>query len=316
LRLDALSAEARDYLAKSRALQLSPVARLAAMNPAALALYRDHGIDLRRQPLEVAVCAQHNNGGLAANHWWESVNLAHLFPVGEVNGSHGIYRPGGSALNAGQVGGFRAAEFIAHRYAGWTLDRRRAAAAEAAAVRAALAWSAGCRHGRPWREEREELQTRMSRAGAHVRSRELLARAADDARAQWQRIHREGCVAAAPEAHEAWTTRQLCFAHLVYLEAIRFAVESGAGSRGSAMVLDAGGVPAHGTLGPEWRFLPAAPAYRERVLETVATPEGAVESRWVPRRPLPATEGWFETAWAAYRAGEIYESADRAAACG
>jgi len=37
-------------------------------------------------------------------------------PVGEVNGSHGIYRPGGSALNSGQVAGFRAAEYISHKY--------------------------------------------------------------------------------------------------------------------------------------------------------------------------------------------------------
>ncbi|MGM0680565.1 MAG: preprotein translocase subunit YajC, partial [Pseudomonadota bacterium] len=32
------------------------------------------------------------NGGLAGNIWWESENIRHLFPVGEVNGSHGVYR--------------------------------------------------------------------------------------------------------------------------------------------------------------------------------------------------------------------------------
>ena len=47
--------------------------------------------------------------------WWES-NVKHFFPVGEVCGSHGIYRPGGSALNAGQVGSLRAAEKIANHY--------------------------------------------------------------------------------------------------------------------------------------------------------------------------------------------------------
>ena len=68
-----------------------------------LATQVDHGIDITKEPLEIAVCAQHNNGGLAGNHWWESINVSRLFPVGEVNGSHGVYRPGGSALNAGQV---------------------------------------------------------------------------------------------------------------------------------------------------------------------------------------------------------------------
>jgi len=112
---DNLSHEAFEYLARSEALLETPIERLDRMNPGAVALYRDHGIDLAAEPLEIAVCAQHNNGGLAGNHWWESVNVKHLFPVGEVNGSHGVDRPGGSALNAGQVGGFRAAEVIAHR---------------------------------------------------------------------------------------------------------------------------------------------------------------------------------------------------------
>ena len=78
-------------------------------------LYRDNGIDLSSEPLEIGICAQHNNGGLKSNIWWES-DLRHLFPVGEVNGSHGVYRPGGSALNSGQVGSARAAEFISRRY--------------------------------------------------------------------------------------------------------------------------------------------------------------------------------------------------------
>ena len=33
--------------------------------------------------------------------------------VGEVAASHGVYRPGGTALNAGQVGSMRAAQYIA-----------------------------------------------------------------------------------------------------------------------------------------------------------------------------------------------------------
>jgi succinate dehydrogenase/fumarate reductase flavoprotein subunit len=301
-----LSEEARAYLTKSRALQETPLGRLEAMNPAAIGVYREHGIDLAREPLEIAVCAQHNNGGLAANHWWESVNIRHLFPVGEVNGSHGIYRPGGSALNSGQVGGFRAAEYIARRYAAESLDAGVFARAADAAARTALRWSVLRSARRTWREEREELQRRMTRAGAHIRATAELDQAVAEARAQWQRLESEGCLAIAAERREAWITRQLCFGHLVYLGAIQFAVQSGAGSRGSSMVLDAGGTPAHDKLGPEWNFAPPSPGFRERVLETAATPDGTVTSAWVPRRPLPATDAWFETAWAGFRSGEIY----------
>ncbi len=305
-RFEALDEEARTYLTNSRALQATPLERLEAMNPAAVELYRRHGIDLAREPLEVAVCAQHNNGGLAANHWWESVNIRHLFPVGEVNGSHGIYRPGGSALNSGQVGGFRASEFIARRYADRTLTLERFAAAAGPALQQAVTWSARCRGGRPWQEDKAELQERMTRAGAHIRSRPALEQSVKEARAQWTRLESAGCRAEKTELREAWNVRQLCFAHLVYLEAIRFAVESGAGSRGSSVVLDPAGTPAHPQLGAEWNFQPLNPAFREQVLETTATPDGRVESAWMPRRPLPKTDAWFETAWAAYRSGEIY----------
>ncbi|HBT77092.1 MAG TPA: oxidoreductase, partial [Planctomycetaceae bacterium] len=85
-----LPGEVRDYLEKSGALSGTPIERLAKMNMPAVELYREHGIDLAREPLEIALCAQHNNGGLAVGPWWESTNIRHLFPAGEVAGTHGI----------------------------------------------------------------------------------------------------------------------------------------------------------------------------------------------------------------------------------
>jgi succinate dehydrogenase/fumarate reductase flavoprotein subunit len=93
-----LGEEAHTYLEKSGALLKTPLERLAKMNPPAIEVYRSHGIDLAGEPLEIGLCAQHNNGGFRGNIWWESA-IRHLFPVGEVNGTHGIRRPGGSALN-------------------------------------------------------------------------------------------------------------------------------------------------------------------------------------------------------------------------
>ena len=68
-------------------------------------------MDLYKERLEIAVCAQHNNGGLSADSWWET-GISGLYAVGEVCASHGVTRPGGTALNAGQVGAVRAAEGI------------------------------------------------------------------------------------------------------------------------------------------------------------------------------------------------------------
>ena len=76
------------------------------MNQPAIDIYSEHGINLRKEPLEIAVCAQHNNGGFAVNHWWQS-NIQRTFVVGEMAGTHGVKRPGGSALNSGQIGSLR-----------------------------------------------------------------------------------------------------------------------------------------------------------------------------------------------------------------
>jgi len=307
---DALDEEARGYIENSKALVATPIKRLETMNPGAIQLYLDHNIDIRRDPLEIAVCAQHNNGGLAANPWWESANVTHLFPVGEVNGSHGVYRPGGSALNAGQVGSLRAADYIAHRYAGWTVERKDVRVAAESALTGVFAYLDNCATSRvSWKAARTELQTRMSEAGAHIRSLDALGTAVEAARAQWTQLAAGGCsYQGVGSMVEALRNRHLCFAHMVYLEALRFQVASGVGSRGSALVLtEKGGVQAHEALGPEWRFAPEDESFREQVLETDVDGE-RVSSRWVPRRPIPETDLWFETAWAAYRDGKIYEN--------
>lgn len=111
---DRLSAEALDYLQNCGALQETPLARLAAMNAPAIALYRDHGIDLAREPLEVRVCAQHHNGGLAVDEHWQT-RVPGLYACGEAAGTFGRYRPGGTALNSTQAGSLRAAEHIARQ---------------------------------------------------------------------------------------------------------------------------------------------------------------------------------------------------------
>lgn len=101
----------REYLKNSNALLPTPIERLEKLNPAAIGFYRSKGVDLYCQLLEISVCAQHNNGGLKVDNNWQT-SLDNLYAVGEVAGTHGNRRPGGSALNAGQVGALRAAQDI------------------------------------------------------------------------------------------------------------------------------------------------------------------------------------------------------------
>lgn len=308
-RFEELSDEARQYLQKSEALQATPIERLEKMNPGAIQIYLDHGIDVRVEPLEIAVCAQHNNGGLAGNHWWESTNLRHLFPVGEVNGSHGVYRPGGSALNSGQVGAFRAAEFIANRYAKWSLSHEAGLSALQKELAEIVDWlDRSATAARSWQEEREEFQARMSRSAAHIRRRDDLDQAVEDAWQQVRRLEQSGCrFTDAADSVEALRTFQLGFAHAVYLEAVLFAVASGTGSRGSAMVVDPSGEPVHPGLDDTWRIVRENTDFHSKVQQTLVHGLGSVENRWVERRPLPESDTWFETAWSRFRSGEIYE---------
>lgn len=304
----ALEKEAFEYLENSGAFQSTPIARLEHMNPGAISLYKDHNIDITKEPLEVAVCAQHNNGGLAGNHWWESTNIKHLFPVGEVNGSHGVARPGGSALNSGQVGSFRAAEFIGNVYANTDLKPDDFNTAARAEIEDVLQYLERCEVSETsWRSVRGELQERMSTFGAHIRSESGLTQAVKEAKKQFQTLEESGCrVENSTQAVQAFRNRQLCFSHWMYLEATLYAVKSGVGSRGSAMVQDAEGKPAHQKLdAAQWSFAGEDASFKEKVQETVLE-DGIVKSGWVSRRPIPARNLWFETAWADYRAGKIY----------
>ena len=90
-------------------------------------------------------------------------------------------------------------------------------------------------------------------------------------------------------------TRQLAFAHWAYLSAILFQAKAGVGSRGSAAVLDDAD-----------RIIPENPAFREQVLETRFNGRN-FEHGFVPCRPIPREDGWFETVWAEFRNKEVYQ---------
>lgn len=304
----ALGAETRDYLERSQAVAGSPCERLQRLNSPALELYRRHHIDLAREPLEIAVCAQHNNGGLAADLWWQSENLRGLFPIGEVNGSHGVTRPGGSALNAGQCGAARAASLIAHHFRNRP-EKPASPAPAAAAVPAPLQELLGRPCLVDWRQERRLFQQRTSTVAGFLREEGQLAAALPEARAQLRRLADSGLAGLGrADCAEHLRNRQLLTAQLFYLEAILFQVRSGVGSRGGAAVLAADGEPVHPDL--PWRMQPENPAFRQQVLATWLEGDRIV-SAWEPCRQLPHPDGWFENVWESCRTGELFREEPR-----
>ncbi len=308
---DLLGEEAYQYLQNSGALYGTPIERLETMNQPAIDLFKDHGIDIGKDLLEIAVCAQHNNGGLKGNIWWES-NIKHLFPVGEVNGTHGVYRPGGSALNSGQVGSMRAAMFIAQRYDSDPPDLNLFLSAAQAQIDEKFT-SAGTIIDKKVSGDsdihiqRERIQDRMSACGAHVRDPSKVKEAIVDSWHQLGELQSVSKVQSPKEIPDVFKNLDLCLTHAIYLEAIGEYLEKGARSRGSFLVLDPEGEKPCDQLGENWRFglNPVDSFVNTKILEISLDANMTVKKNWVNIRPIPQAEDWFEKVWKNYMNDKI-----------
>ncbi len=309
--LDKLTDEAQNYLKNSHALQTTPIERLAHMNPPAIEVFKNNGIDLSAEYLEIAVCAQHNNGGLKGNIWWES-NIKHLFPVGEVNGSHGVYRPGGSALNAGQVGSLRAAKFIAAHYNQEPLDSELFLKLVLEQVKKKFEFSQNLIDKDFTDKEtlinfREQIQQRTSACGAHIRNLKQIETESKKAWQLYNKMKDDMKIASVEKLPFALKNIDLCLTHALYLEAIREYLTKGGKSRGSFWVRDPSELEPNPKLGDTWRFAlnPANSFVDQHILEIRLDEKMQVEKKWVKIRPIPKQDEWFETVWNQFRKNEI-----------
>ena len=334
-----LGEEARTYLGSAGVLDLpTPVARLRGLNEPAYQLYRERnpGLDLETDRLEIGVCAQHNNGGVAVDEWWES-SLRGLYVVGEAAGAHGVYRPGGAALNSGQVGAMRAATAIARECTGWVpvhggdratawrTDWHTETAAFQAAAAPALdhAQDLLARSAAAFRESGEdragaliaEAGRRMSDRAGLVRTPEGVAETRAWAGARYAEVEEHG-VAANPDSRRSldrvFLTRDVLACQMVYTAAMADYVETGGGSRGAVLYTDEAGVlPAPeglvAGLPESFRHRPDAGA-RDGVIQEVRLGAEGTVCTWRDRRPLPEPDDQFETVWREYRAGRGREA--------
>lgn len=304
-----LCTEVYEYLKKSDGLKETPIERLESMNPAAIELYRSHGIDLYKEPLEIAICAQHNNGGLAGNCWWES-NIKHLFPVGEVNGTHGVYRPGGSALNSGQCGGIRAAQFIAHKYLGQPKNQEELLRVCEEQIVSSIKYGMRALAEKHkiinWRDEKKLLGTRMSENGAAIRSKTGIMKALQENKEQMDYIEHAG-IKNSSELKHYYRIRDLLFSQRMYLEAIADYIEQGGTSRGSYLIQDKNGIKPLPELSDVFSFSIEEKGMGERIQE-IKWDKNEIKCEWRMVRPIPEEDSWFEKVWKDYREEIYYET--------
>jgi len=316
-----LEPEAADYLQKAGASQETPIERLSAMNPPAIDIYKEHGIDLYSEPLEIAVCAQHNNGGFAVDKWWQS-NIAHTFIIGEMAGTHGVKRPGGSALNAGQTGGLRAAEYIVNVYgceppdysdsrAEACLDEQLTRLIER--IDGYNADSAN-RNALVPEEVIKEVQHRITTSAGHIRELQDSRNALKEAVRLYKDIQRQGFKLEKPKGIiTAIQAEHLALTGIAYLKAVVELLEKKSGSRGSHLVLAEDGIEIHPDVinkatGKPLKFKPENESLRDSVLQLEydeSSPD-LFRCAEIKLRPAPADRKAFEPAWQDYRKGKIY----------
>ncbi|MDR2177669.1 MAG: FAD-binding protein [Treponema sp.] len=312
--LAAVTGEARDYLAASGALGAAPLERLEKLNPPALELYRSHGIDLAAEYLEIDVLPQHHNGGAEMSIWWET-SVKHLFAAGECAGSHGVRRPGGSALNAGQAGGLRAASYIAGFYLnndpwfgpaengeGLNGKALRAAAEELAAFERGLRLdypAPGKQGGQGIAEKLRRLQEINSGAAGFLRNKGEIEKSL----ARIEALDRESLEVSEEELDTAFKYREILLLSRMLHQGIWYYLDSGGLSRGSCAVITGDS----GIRGQAERGFPTDAAFHDRVLITqFDAGANSVRSLFRPVRPIPAADLWFEKVWTDYREGAIF----------
>lgn len=295
---DALLPEAREYLERAGACFGTPIDRLAHMNQPAIDFYRDKGVDLYTRPLEIALCAQHNNGGLGIDCWWQT-NVQGLFAVGEAAASHGVYRPGGTALNAGQVGSTRAAQYIAARCQGEALAAFDAAAAAALTEMGALADTCKADTGNVrtlWKQAAES----MSRCGAAIRDPEQICSYCDAVDAQLAAFGTTVKAADRAELAMVYRLRDMLLSQRAYLAAMTDYTAHGGKSRGSALYTDM----THGTkpfaqLPDTFTF--ALDETENPLIQELWYENGTCRTAWRAPRPIPEDDDFFENVWRSYR---------------
>ncbi len=170
---DKLSREAKDYLTAARAVADTPYERLLKLNPLAERLFAQKGKNLSAEPLKIAVCAQHCNGGCLVNTDFET-KISGLFVIGEAAGAFGLTRQGGTALNDTQVGSLRAAEKISRDIA------RNTNAPDSAITVPSYSFKKG-------KGEVKAIAEKMSRCAAFTRDKEAMLELLDEVRGQKER---------------------------------------------------------------------------------------------------------------------------------
>ena len=295
-----LGKEAYEYIEKGRALVKTPIERLKIMNQPAIDFYNDKGVDIEHELLEISLCAQHNNGGLDIDCWWKT-NVDSFYAVGEAAASHGVYRPGGSALNAGQCGSTRAAQYIANVGSKGNHDHNTYLALAEQAVRDMIGLAEKTRsvQGNVL-EIRAKVMNSMSECGGAIRNNESIKKQLEVISDLISNFDAQITYDEPMKLRWVYRLRDILISQQCYLSAmVNYNEESGL-SRGSALYTNTKGIHPHDKLPEEFTYLTDDGSRKDLVQETMYQ-DGRVSFNWRKVRPIPENDDFFENVWRDYR---------------
>ncbi len=309
--LHRLDDDVRSYLGTAGANQSLPIDRLRHMNPLAIELYRRYKVDIVAAPLEFAVNNQHMNGGIAVDTWGRS-SLANCYAVGEAAGTHGVTRPGGAALNAGQVFGTRVAEHIA---ASGKAKAPFAADVGTASLHAVAQVVAILQPESRWtvKSVRADVQARMSDKVGILCHVDAVTQALGDAQALNADLRATGIAPGrASEAARAVQWQQMALASEAVLVALDHYIQNGGGSRGARAICDPDGACLPMTKGgplEAYRFRKDRAEHREEQI-IVRLQDGRFHVSTRTNRSFDENgKCFFERDWPTWLTGGIYDLA-------
>lgn len=293
-----LPKEALKYLTDTGICFGTPYDRLEKLNHPAITYYLDHGVDLRHEPLQIALCAQHNNGGLAVDAWWRT-NVKGVFAVGEASGTHGVYRPGGSALNETQVGSLRVAEYIVVRRKG------KPRSPEVLLAKARKEEEAFCKQllgntaGEAVSSIHNRLTKLMSISGSAFRKEDTMEESCFEIKNVLDAFTSAAKAETPKDLEDAYRTRCIAFTQYIYLSAfIDYARQNGK-SRGSALYYQGNGKILNPLLPEEMRCI--LDDEKVNQIQEIQYDDRTVRITWRNPRPIPEETGVFEQIWSQYR---------------
>jgi succinate dehydrogenase / fumarate reductase, flavoprotein subunit len=306
--LDRLDDDVRAYLGRAGAHHAQPIDRLRHMNPLSIQLYLRYKVDIAAHPLEFAVNNQHMNGGIAVDSWARS-SLRGMYAVGEAAGTHGVTRPGGAALNAGQVMGTRAAEHLAS-VGGVAAPSDTDIHTEAARAIDQIAAVLKPESTLSVRSVKDAVQSRMSDHAGILCRPDHVAQALSDAKDLNQHIAEKGIAhMRAGEVGRVLQWQQMALVSEAVLMALNHYIACGGGSRGArAIVDDAGDCTPMAKSGPleDTRFRSERAADKS-VQIVVRMRGGKLEIATKASRKITGEKPFFERDWPAWLTGLIFD---------